>query len=123
MPQARPKMWPRTAQLRCAARATTDLAALAPDGRNGQPVPLVVTTGDLDTNRQLFQKYEIHCPVLLQQDMNALSSTASWLPGKGNAEYAAARIVAASSWNASGFAMLGIKWRSIALSYCLGTSA
>jgi len=50
-----------------------DLAALAPDGRNGQPMPLVVTTGDVNTNRQIFQKYEIHCPVLLQEDRKVAS--------------------------------------------------
>jgi peroxiredoxin len=50
-----------------------DLAALAPGGRNGQPVPLIVTTGDVDTNRQLFQKYDIRCRVLLQGDMKVAS--------------------------------------------------
>ena len=40
---------------------------------SSQGVPLVVTTGDVDTNRQLFQKYEIRCPVLLQEDMKVAS--------------------------------------------------
>ena len=47
----------------------SNLAALVPDGGDGQAVPLVVTTGDPQANRQLFEKHEIRCPVLLQKDM------------------------------------------------------
>lgn len=56
----------------CTAMAS-DLAALVPDGGHGQAVPLVVTTGDAQANRQLFQKHEIRCPVLLQKDMEVAS--------------------------------------------------
>ena len=51
----------------------SDLAALVPHGGEGQAVPLVVTTGDAQANRQLFQKHEIRCPVLLQKDMEVAS--------------------------------------------------
>ena len=51
----------------------SDLAALMPNGGDGKPVPLVVTTGDAQANRQLFQKHEIRCPVLLQKDMEVAS--------------------------------------------------
>ena len=51
----------------------SDLVALMPDGGAGQLVPLVVTTGDAQANRQLFQKHEIRCPVLLQKDTEVAS--------------------------------------------------
>jgi len=51
----------------------SDLAALMPNGGDGKPVPLVVTTGDAQANRQLFQKHEIRCPVLLQKEMEVAS--------------------------------------------------
>jgi peroxiredoxin len=56
----------------CTAMAP-DLAALVPSGGDGQPVPLVVTTGDAQANRQLFQKHESRCQVLLQKDMEVAS--------------------------------------------------
>jgi peroxiredoxin len=46
-----------------------DLAALPTDDRDGQLLPIVVTTGDPEVNRQLVQQYAIRCPVLLQQQM------------------------------------------------------
>jgi peroxiredoxin len=54
-------------------RMGSDLAALVPEGSYGQPVPLVVTTGDAQANRQLFERHEIRCPVLLQKDMEVAS--------------------------------------------------
>ncbi len=33
-----------------------------------QPVPLVITTGDAETNRRLFAEHQIGCPVLLQKN-------------------------------------------------------
>ena len=50
-----------------------DLAALPLDGENGKAVPLVVTTGDAQENRQLLEKYGIRCQVLLQQEMEVAS--------------------------------------------------
>jgi peroxiredoxin len=44
-----------------------DLAALAPDGGDGRPVPLVITTGEADRNRKLVQEHGLRCPVLLQE--------------------------------------------------------
>ena len=46
-----------------------ELAALSPGGRNAKPVPLVVSTGGAEANRQLFQTHAIGCPVLLQKEM------------------------------------------------------
>ncbi|MDR5781357.1 TlpA disulfide reductase family protein [Caballeronia sp. LZ065] len=37
-------------------------------GKNGKPMPLVISTGEAETNRQLFQTHGIGCPVLLQKD-------------------------------------------------------
>ena len=45
------------------------LAALPIDGANGRAVPVVVTTGDVDENRQLIERYGIRCVVLLQKEM------------------------------------------------------
>jgi len=34
----------------------------------GSPLPLIVTTGDAEQNRQLFAEHKVSCPVLLQND-------------------------------------------------------
>src|SRR4029077_19531257 len=44
-----------------------ELAALDPDGKDGHPVPLVVSAGDAGLNRELVQEHKIACPVLLQK--------------------------------------------------------
>jgi peroxiredoxin len=49
------------------------LAGLRPEGGDGQPVPLVVTTGDAEVNRRLFSEHSIRCPVLLQNQMEIAS--------------------------------------------------
>jgi peroxiredoxin len=46
-----------------------DLADLTTDAAEGRPVLLVVTTGDPDENRRLFQEHRLYCPVLLQEEM------------------------------------------------------
>lgn len=46
-----------------------ELAALAPEGQNGKPLPLVISTGEPEANRQLFQTHGIGYAVLLQKDM------------------------------------------------------
>jgi peroxiredoxin len=51
-----------------------DLAALPTDGAEGYPVPLVVSTGDADGNRQLVEEHGIRCPVLLQQGMEVAAA-------------------------------------------------
>jgi peroxiredoxin len=43
-----------------------DLAKLPIDGKNGQPVPVVVTAGDVDANRKLIEEHGIQCTVLVQ---------------------------------------------------------
>jgi peroxiredoxin len=49
------------------------LAALPPDGMDGGPVPLIVTTGDADQNRKLVEQHGIRCVVLLQEQMEIAS--------------------------------------------------
>jgi peroxiredoxin len=46
-----------------------DIAALAPDGGIASPLPLVVSTGDAEENRRLIEAQGLHCPVLLQEQM------------------------------------------------------
>jgi peroxiredoxin len=48
------------------ARMAADLAALPADGSDGQPVPVVISTGEVEANRKLAQGYGVRCPVLLQ---------------------------------------------------------
>jgi peroxiredoxin len=43
-----------------------DLAALPADGAGGQPVPLVVSSGEPEETRKLVEEHGIRCPVLLQ---------------------------------------------------------
>ncbi|MDR5759411.1 redoxin domain-containing protein [Caballeronia sp. LZ035] len=45
-----------------------ELKSFAPESENGKPMPLVLSTGEAETNRQLFQTHGIECPVLLQKD-------------------------------------------------------
>jgi peroxiredoxin len=52
---------------------TPDLAVLTSSGAHGQPMPLVVSTGDVETNRRLFQKHGVRCPVLLQEGTEVAS--------------------------------------------------
>jgi peroxiredoxin len=51
-----------------------ELAALATEGGDSQPMPLVVTTGDREANRRLFEAQAIGCPVLLQQAMEVATA-------------------------------------------------
>src|SRR5262245_36009476 len=48
-------------------RMVPDLAALPTDPAGGRPLPLVVTTGSADENRQLVKEHGLRCPVLLQE--------------------------------------------------------
>jgi peroxiredoxin len=45
------------------------LAQLPPDGGDGRPVPLVVTTGCRRKNRRLVKQFALRCQVLLQEGM------------------------------------------------------
>src|SRR5262245_55014587 len=47
-------------------KMAADVAALPTDCSNQRPVPIVVTTGDVDENRKLVERYGIRCLVLLQ---------------------------------------------------------
>ncbi len=44
------------------------LAALPTDEKNG-PLPVVITTGNADDNRRLFDEHKVRCPILLQDQM------------------------------------------------------
>jgi peroxiredoxin len=55
-------------------RMAPDLAALPTDGDAGRPLPLVVTTGEAEANRQLVQEHGIRCPVLLQTVADGVAS-------------------------------------------------
>jgi peroxiredoxin len=46
-----------------------DLAALPTEGGDGRVVPVVVTTGDEQENRQLVERYGVRCVVLRQEQM------------------------------------------------------
>jgi peroxiredoxin len=50
-----------------------DLASLPAAGADGRPMPLVVSTGGLEANRQLVEEYGLHCPLLLQEGMAVAS--------------------------------------------------
>ena len=51
------------------SKMAEDLASLPIDGTNGRPIPLVVTTGDVEENRRLIEQFGIRGPVLLQEQM------------------------------------------------------
>ena len=44
------------------------LGRLPVDGRDGRPIPVLVTEGDPEANRALISEHGIRCPVLLDQD-------------------------------------------------------
>src|SRR3954469_9278053 len=50
-----------------------DLAALPADGGGGRAIPLVVTTGDPQENRELVERHGIRCAVLIQERMEVAS--------------------------------------------------
>lgn len=50
-----------------------DLAALPLEAGDGRAMPLVVTTGDPEENRQLVERHGIRCVVLLQKEMEVAS--------------------------------------------------
>jgi peroxiredoxin len=43
------------------------LAALKTDGSDGRPIPLLITTGDPQMNREFMEEHGIRCPVLVQK--------------------------------------------------------
>src|SRR5262245_11069154 len=50
-----------------------DLAALPLEAGGGRAMPLVVTTGDPEENRQIVERHGIRCVVLLQKEMEVAS--------------------------------------------------
>jgi peroxiredoxin len=55
-----------------------DLAVLARDGADGRPVPLVVSSGPAEMNRQLFEQHGIRDPVLLQKQTEVATAYQAW---------------------------------------------
>jgi peroxiredoxin len=49
------------------AQMAPDLAKLHVDGRDDSPIPLVITAGDREANRQLVKAHKIRAPMLLQK--------------------------------------------------------
>jgi peroxiredoxin len=54
-------------------KMAADLAALPREAGGGRAIPLVVTTGNADENRQFLEQYGIRCTVLLQKQMEVAS--------------------------------------------------
>src|SRR6476660_7077416 len=54
-------------------KVADDLAALPLEAGGGRAMPLVVTTGDPQENRQLVVRHGIRCVVLLQEEMEVAS--------------------------------------------------
>jgi peroxiredoxin len=50
-----------------------DLAALPIDGKGNTPIPVMITNGDVEKNREHIKEYKIRGPVLLQEGMNVAS--------------------------------------------------
>jgi peroxiredoxin len=50
-----------------------DLARLSPEPTDGRPVPLIVTSGSLEDNRQLLETAGMRCPILVQEDREVAS--------------------------------------------------
>jgi peroxiredoxin len=45
-----------------------EVAKLPHDGRGGRPIPVLITSGSAEENRELVEQHRIAAPVLLQQD-------------------------------------------------------
>jgi peroxiredoxin len=54
-------------------RMAPDLAALPVDSRDGLPIPLVISTGEPEENRELVAEHRLRGPVLLQEAMEVAS--------------------------------------------------
>jgi peroxiredoxin len=54
-------------------RMVPDLATLPVDGKDGKPIPVVISAGDAQENRKLAAEHGVQCPVLLQDGMEVAS--------------------------------------------------
>jgi peroxiredoxin len=54
------------------ANMAAGLAALKGDGSDGRPIPLLITTGDVEENRRFMEQHGIRCPVLVQHNDEVL---------------------------------------------------
>jgi peroxiredoxin len=50
---------------------TPRIAALPWDGADGRPVPVLISTGDVEKHRAFMEQHDIRCPVLLQESEEA----------------------------------------------------
>lgn len=55
----------------------SSLGSLQSDGRDGRPIPLIVTTGNPEANRVLVEENGIRCSVLLQQEQEVATQYAA----------------------------------------------
>jgi peroxiredoxin len=49
------------------------LAELPPEGGDGRPVPLIVTTGSVEDNRKFFEEHKVRCRVWIQKEGEVLA--------------------------------------------------
>lgn len=52
---------------------TAGLAELKSDGSEGQPIPLLISTGDPQANRRFLEQHKVRCPVLVQRGDEVMS--------------------------------------------------
>jgi peroxiredoxin len=48
-----------------------DLASIPLDGRDGRPALLLISTGEVEANREFMKEFGLTCPVMLQEGWNA----------------------------------------------------
>jgi hypothetical protein len=61
---------PRLAALRIRSRRPEgDQTLVTPAASDGHPLPLIISSGDMEQNRQLFAEHQVGYPVLVQQKM------------------------------------------------------
>jgi peroxiredoxin len=54
-------------------KMVAELAALPTEKKTGRAVPILITTGGIESNRELVEKHGIQCTVLLQEQMEVAS--------------------------------------------------
>src|SRR5262249_42194817 len=81
----------------CEVRAG-DLAALGPEGGEGRPVPLLITTGDPEENRRFMDEHGIRCPVLVQKADEILALYHAGAPPWATSSTRTARSPPRSPW-------------------------
>lgn len=62
------EMVPRLAALETSGKSEGDQSAVTPANTNGYPRRLIITTGDVEQNRQFFAEHPVGCSVLVQKE-------------------------------------------------------